>query len=70
MRFWKYRWVLYVKMLKRTRFFEITKDGETRILTNGGRGGLGNWHFKSSTQQTPRFAQPGERVKKTGISWN
>jgi len=40
--------------------FEITQDGETRILTPGGRGGLGNWHFKSSTQQTPRFAQPGE----------
>ncbi len=40
--------------------FEITQDGETRILTNGGRGGLGNWHFKSATQQTPRFAQPGE----------
>jgi GTP-binding protein len=40
--------------------FEITTDGETKILTNGGRGGLGNWHFKSPTQQTPRFAQPGE----------
>src|SRR5476649_2650251 len=40
--------------------FEITKDGETRILTDGGRGGLGNWHFKSSTFQTPRFSQPGE----------
>ena len=40
--------------------FEITKDGETQILTPGGRGGLGNWHFKSATQQTPRFAQPGE----------
>lgn len=39
--------------------FEITKDGETRILTPGGRGGLGNWHFRSATQQTPRFAQPG-----------
>jgi len=39
--------------------FEITKDGETKILTPGGRGGLGNWHFKSATQQTPRFAQPG-----------
>jgi len=39
--------------------FEITEDGETKILTEGGRGGLGNWHFKSSTQQTPRFAQPG-----------
>jgi GTPase len=40
--------------------FEITKDGETRVLTPGGRGGLGNWHFKTSTAQTPRFAQPGE----------
>lgn len=40
--------------------FEITEDGQTEILTPGGRGGLGNWHFKSSTLQTPRFAQPGE----------
>jgi GTP-binding protein len=43
--------------------FEITKDGETRILTPGGRGGLGNWHFKTSTKQTPRFSQPGEAGK-------
>jgi GTP-binding protein len=47
--------------------FEITKDGETRILTNGGRGGLGNWHFKSPTHQTPRYAQPGEEGKE---DWN
>ena len=40
--------------------FEITKDGETKILMPGGRGGLGNWHFKTSTKQTPRFSQPGE----------
>jgi len=40
--------------------FEITNDGETRILTPGGRGGLGNANFKSATLQTPRFAQPGE----------
>ncbi len=39
--------------------FEITEDGESKILTPGGKGGLGNWHFKSSTQQTPRFSQPG-----------
>lgn len=39
--------------------FEITEDGETRILTPGGKGGLGNNNFKSATQQTPRFAQPG-----------
>jgi GTP-binding protein len=40
--------------------FEITLDGEKKILKKGGRGGLGNDHFKSSTHQTPRFAQPGE----------
>lgn len=40
--------------------FEITQDGEEQVLTPGGRGGLGNNHFKSATQQTPRFAQPGE----------
>lgn len=40
--------------------FEITEDGEEKILVPGGRGGLGNNHFKSSTFQTPRFAQPGE----------
>ena len=47
--------------------FEITQDGETKTLTPGGRGGLGNWHFKSSTQQTPRFAQPGEDGRE---DWN
>lgn len=40
--------------------FEITHDGEQKILAKGGRGGQGNTHFKSSTFQTPRFAQPGE----------
>lgn len=39
---------------------EVTHEGETLILFEGGRGGLGNTHFKSATQQTPRFAQPGE----------
>ncbi|MDO5972123.1 GTPase ObgE [Flavivirga aquimarina] len=38
---------------------EITEDGEEKILAEGGKGGLGNWHFKSSTNQTPRYAQPG-----------
>ena len=47
--------------------FEITEDGETQILTACGRGGLGNWHFKTSTQQTPRFAQPGEQGKEEWI---
>ncbi len=40
--------------------FEITADGEEKILAKGGRGGLGNDFFKSATNQTPRFAQPGE----------
>jgi len=39
--------------------FEITENGEEKILLEGGMGGLGNWHFKSSTNQTPRYAQPG-----------
>ncbi len=39
--------------------FEITADGEERIAAKGGLGGLGNWHFKSATNQTPRYAQPG-----------
>jgi len=39
--------------------FEITKDQEEVILCEGGKGGRGNWHFKSSTNQTPRYAQPG-----------
>ena len=40
--------------------FEITENGEEKILAKGGRGGLGNVHFKSATNQTPRYAQPGE----------
>ncbi len=39
--------------------FEITENGEEKILAKGGKGGLGNWHFRSSTNQTPRYAQPG-----------
>lgn len=39
--------------------FEITQDGEERILLEGGKGGKGNSFFKTSTNQTPRFAQPG-----------
>lgn len=42
------------------QLFEITEDGEKQILTPGGRGGLGNQHFKSATNQTPRYAQDGE----------
>lgn len=39
---------------------EITEDGQEVILTRGGRGGLGNDHFKTSTNQAPHYAQPGE----------
>jgi len=39
--------------------FEITEEGEEKILVEGGMGGRGNWHFKSATNQTPRYAQPG-----------
>lgn len=43
--------------------FEITEHDEERIVVEGGRGGLGNWHFKSATNQTPKYAQPGESGK-------
>jgi GTP-binding protein len=39
--------------------FEITEHGEKKIVALGGKGGLGNWHFRSSTNQTPRYSQPG-----------
>jgi len=39
--------------------FEITEDGQEEISARGGLGGRGNWHFKSATNQTPRYAQPG-----------
>lgn len=47
--------------------FEITEEGETKYLRKGGRGGLGNNHFKSATNQTPRYAQPGEEGSE---GWN
>ncbi|MBS4039354.1 MAG: GTPase ObgE [Flavobacterium sp.] len=39
--------------------FEITEHEQEKILAKGGKGGLGNWHFRTSTNQTPRYAQPG-----------
>ena len=39
--------------------FEITEHGEKKIVAQGGKGGLGNWNFRSSTNQTPRYSQPG-----------
>ncbi len=47
--------------------FEITEDGEEKILLEGGMGGLGNWHFRSATNQTPRYAQPGIPGKETQV---
>ncbi|HET7733891.1 MAG TPA: GTPase ObgE [Paludibacter sp.] len=47
---------------------DITHDGEEVVLVKGGRGGQGNWHFRTATNQTPRFAQPGEpSIEKTVI---
>lgn len=42
------------------RLGEITEDGENLVIAKGGKGGLGNWHFKSATNQTPQHAQEGE----------
>lgn len=39
---------------------EVTEDGQTLVIAHGGRGGLGNAEFKTSTNQTPTYAQPGE----------
>ena len=47
---------------------DIQNDGDEIVLVKGGRGGQGNWHFRSATNQTPRFAQPGEEpIEKTVI---
>jgi len=48
--------------------FEITEQGEEKIVAEGGKGGLGNWHFKSSTNQTPRYAQPGIPLEEKDIT--
>lgn len=42
---------------------EVTADGEQLVLLSGGRGGQGNWHFRTATNQTPRYSQPGEDEK-------
>ena len=46
--------------LNQTTYFEITEHGAEHILVRGGKGGRGNTHFKSATNQSPRYSQPGE----------
>ncbi|WP_066221248.1 GTPase ObgE [Formosa haliotis] len=48
--------------------FEITENGEERIICQGGMGGRGNWHFKSATNQTPRYAQPGTPLEEKHVT--
>ncbi|NER15139.1 GTPase ObgE [Leptobacterium flavescens] len=48
--------------------FEITEDQEEKIIIKGGLGGRGNWHFKSPTNQTPRYAQPGLEGEEKNIT--
>ncbi len=49
------------------RLCEITENGQTAIIAKGGRGGWGNDHFKSPTNQTPRYAQPGEPAEERWV---
>jgi len=46
---------------------EITRHGQVEMIMKGGRGGLGNWNFRTATLQTPRFAQPGEPAQESSI---
>ncbi len=48
--------------------FEITEHNEEKIIAKGGKGGLGNWHFRTSTNQTPRYAQPGMPLEEKYIT--
>lgn len=46
---------------------DVTEDGQVVLLLKGGRGGLGNWQFRTATRQTPRFAQPGEPAQERNV---
>ena len=46
---------------------DVTHDGQEVMLLKGGRGGLGNWNFRTATKQAPRFAQPGEPMQERTV---
>lgn len=46
---------------------EVKEHGQRIVLLKGGRGGLGNWHFRTATNQTPRYAQPGEPCQERNV---
>lgn len=46
---------------------DVCEDGQVVLLLKGGRGGLGNWHFRTSTNQAPRYAQPGEPMQERTV---
>ena len=46
---------------------EVKEHGERIVLLKGGRGGLGNWHFRTATNQAPRYAQPGEQAQERNV---
>jgi GTP-binding protein len=46
---------------------DVTEDGQMIMLLKGGRGGQGNWHFKTSTNQAPRYSQPGEPAREQTV---
>ena len=52
-----------IKNFNGDTLFEFIEDRQESIILEGGLGGRGNWHFKSSTRQTPRYAQPGKKGK-------
>lgn len=46
---------------------EVKEDKQQIVLLKGGRGGLGNWHFRTATNQAPRYAQPGEPAQERNV---